>query len=706
MTKFYEVLFLSGRSGQMSARPAPLAPPALLKQNAQTSAHFNRCRIPFFIMKKYTLKTSIKITKPIVFLCGPYIAKNKNEDRRIILRNSLSDICANNVLPLIIDDFLTKENLPDDVNIELLEEIFATISEKTHVFLDTMATAAESGLFMNHMMESNNKISVYAPLINEVYEKGRLGYFIRQVFIGMNGSQIKLVEYHPSIRRVALYSDYVVEHFYFIDDKLPLEILDSIKNDKPQVIYTKLLLNNAANISKNKWEVNYSFENCNNILKIYSSLILLFYVVASVLYKVYSDELTTTSSAKLLDFDIYGITNKVIEAYKSFVLINTGIYNDVSVSLITALNVSTRDVIYHMTAFIFVYHHYAKNYGFHLLKKEEYLVEEIGNHPGEIFGLSSNDFDLLDALMRDNSSFYEKITINKRGKKRDIVTYKDSENGSKLRKLHECINSAINKCYCSNEASFAYQRGKSITMCASAHVKNNHFAKYDINHFFNSIKYERLLRAIENELKIDKRYHYTTGRIVRSFFVDDILPLGLVLSPILSDIYMKDIDQRMLSYSATKGYVYTRYADDIMLSTNSDGFMESINSIEDTLKKSLAKLDLKLNYTKRRIEELDAPGKHIRYIGINIVCGPSRNYMTVGKKYIYDTAKEYLQYLKTKSELSESVDMDDRIKYMKKRLKGRVAYIKQVDGEYGWNKLKQRLRACPECISGNDLLYD
>ena len=81
-------------------------------------------------------------------------------DRRRILNKVLLD--EYKCLPLIIDNFLTPDNIGDDtISILLLEEIFAGISFKTYIFLDTMSSAVELGLFTNNVY--NNSISVFVP---------------------------------------------------------------------------------------------------------------------------------------------------------------------------------------------------------------------------------------------------------------------------------------------------------------------------------------------------------------------------------------------------------------------------------------------------------------------------------------------------------------------------------------------------------------
>lgn len=107
-------------------------------------------------MYKYLYK-SISVERPIIFLCGPYFDKNNPSDRRTILYEYLKEIFNDQVISLIIDDFLTFENIQDpNINVQLLEEIFAAISNCTYIFLDSMSSASELGLFANH---TNEKIA-------------------------------------------------------------------------------------------------------------------------------------------------------------------------------------------------------------------------------------------------------------------------------------------------------------------------------------------------------------------------------------------------------------------------------------------------------------------------------------------------------------------------------------------------------------------
>lgn len=58
--------------------------------------------------------------------------------------------------------FWSEKNIKDDtIDIQLMEEICAAVSAQTYIFLDTMSSAAELGIFANSAFF--NKIKVYIP---------------------------------------------------------------------------------------------------------------------------------------------------------------------------------------------------------------------------------------------------------------------------------------------------------------------------------------------------------------------------------------------------------------------------------------------------------------------------------------------------------------------------------------------------------------
>ena len=165
-------------------------------------------------MEQYILSQKFKINRPIVFLCGPKYDANDATDRRNILREKIYNIYrskSKNVIPLIVDDFLRLDN-DKGISIQLMEEICAAISVQTHIFLDTMSTASELGIFANSAY--NNKLYVYIPKKSDVYYKDNIGDFVKKAVVDNPISNIKCVYYRPRIQKVATSTFTIREHYF------------------------------------------------------------------------------------------------------------------------------------------------------------------------------------------------------------------------------------------------------------------------------------------------------------------------------------------------------------------------------------------------------------------------------------------------------------------------------------------------------------
>ena len=147
--------------------------------------------------------------------------------------------------------------------------------------------------------------------------------------------------------------------------------------------------------------------------------------------------------------------------------------------------------------------------------------------------------------------------------------------------------------------------------------------------------------------------------------------------------------------------VYTRYADDIMISSKTNINQELHSKIQKIIEVELNKVSLSLNTQKSTFINFDNQHKFIRYVGINIIQGENGNYLSVGKNYIYSIAKEYLRY-QNKVEVLNSGNIDDGeisleelkkdIFYERMIIIGKVGFLKQIEGERGYHRLEKRLK--------------
>ena len=346
-----------------------------------------------------------------------------------------------------------------------------------------------------------------------------------------------------------------------------------------------------------------------------------------------------------------------------------------------------------MVSFIFIYHKRSSSRGFHIVAEEENrsVVFTNGNNPRQVFGINQHDFDLLIYSKKEPEKFFTRKKLVVNGKKRELVKYSDDEFGEQIRGVHERILRNLTTIYEQHKLSYAYKEGASIKSCAMMHTGSYDFVKYDISKFFYSIDLKVLLTLFMQEFQIDKRYATLTREYLESFFVFGKLPLGLVLSPLLSDVYMKNFDYEIEDYCKPRAWVFTRYADDILVSSSQIISPDEEARFESTMNSLLDLKKLRLNNDKKVHIALDNEGKYVKYIGVSIVKGTSGNYLSVGKKYIFQVAKEIMKYIDQSKEqgMDEFVTVDTGTRQM---VLGKISFIRFIEGKRGINRLNVRLK--------------
>lgn len=225
--------------------------------------------------------------------------------------------------------------------------------------------------------------------------------------------------------------------------------------------------------------------------------------------------------------------------------------------------------------------------------------------------------------------------IKTKNKIRKIVTY--TKNGE-LRKYHEAVVKYLEKYATNSIFAKAYVPKSSIFKNAEAHMYNDVFIKMDIKNFFPSINHKYMAECLFYELnkntQISRKECYD---IVRKCSIGEKgLPLGLVSSPALANLYMKEFDG--LLYGRLKNMklnnpIYTRYADDLVVSfKSSTNNIDIINTIKAEVQELLKKVHLTLNEKKTKSYILDKTN-HVRITGISIT-KDEKNYrhISIGRK--------------------------------------------------------------------------
>ena len=153
------------------------------------------------------------------------------------------------------------------------------------------------------------------------------------------------------------------------------------------------------------------------------------------------------------------------------------------------------------------------------------------------------------------------------------------------------------------------------------------------------------------------------------------LPIGFVTSPRISDFYLYNLDEEM---SNINGITYTRYADDILISSNQK---ELLKEAANKLKMALEKHGLEINNNKTVYKELIHDNDSIRFLGINLVKRNNDTYsFSISKRYLIETCKMITLHLLH----AHNSDLSTKIV-------GRINYIKFVSKQ-SYEKLKKIIK--------------
>ena len=139
-----------------------------------------------------------------------------------------------------------------------------------------------------------------------------------------------------------------------------------------------------------------------------------------------------------------------------------------------------------------------------------------------------------------------------------------------------------------HDAAYAYVEGRSIKSALMVHQANDSkfFLKVDIEKFFDNCTTELLQSKLSVVYPFNKYPKDVLTKLINLATLNGVLPQGMPLSPFLTNILMVPFDYTFSWYCKQKGLIYTRYADDILISSKEDFSFETvINKIHSIFEK-------------------------------------------------------------------------------------------------------------------------
>ena len=177
-----------------------------------------------------------------------------------------------------------------------------------------------------------------------------------------------------------------------------------------------------------------------------------------------------------------------------------------------------------------------------------------------------------------------------------------------------------------HDGSFGYRPKRTaqqaVDRVAEAIVRNKtRVIDVDLAAYFDSVRHDRLLAKVARRVRDREILHVL--KLMRNATGKRGVPQGGVISPLLSNIYLTQVDAMLerakaVTRNGAHTYVeYVRYADDLVMLVNNDRRQDwLVEAVARRLREELAKLDVQVNEAKSRIVDLSR-GESFGFLGFD-----------------------------------------------------------------------------------------
>ncbi len=297
--------------------------------------------------------------------------------------------------------------------------------------------------------------------------------------------------------------------------------------------------------------------------------------------------------------------------------------------------------------------------------------------------------ELFDAMYHGKHQFddflnidVEKNFTSVRWKTRTI--YKPSP---LLKKFHSFLNGfLLDHLLVNTQVSFAYRKGSTLYQAVLPHSKSRAFYQTDLEKFFSSITDPLIRSTIQRATTPIEDLSDYLDRVMSMLTIEGRLPIGYSTSPTLSNACLFDFDGAMAAESESRGWVYTRYADDIIISSSDRANVADAPSV---IRESLVKTlygDFRLNESKSKLTTI---GRKIKLLGLVVlptgtICVDREvRHRLESRLHFYVTNRNLLEKIFEEEQSGEG--MEEGLQ----RLSGLISYASDADPAY-FEKLRAK----------------
>lgn len=285
--------------------------------------------------------------------------------------------------------------------------------------------------------------------------------------------------------------------------------------------------------------------------------------------------------------------------------------------------------------------------------------------------------DYRDFIESPISNLFKKV------RRKSRVFYKADD---KLRAYHKFINLFVfDFLKINTDVVYSYRKGMNVIDAVKRHAYSRHFCQTDLKDFFGSIDADLIKSCILDNLDripvSDVDVHLE--RLVELVSFDGMLPPGFATSPPLSNACLYQFDNKADAYCRERGLIYTRYSDDIIISSSSGRLYGLSETVEEILNECFGGR-LKINAAKTKYTTV---GGKIKLLGLVVL--PNGD-ITIDAKLKTKIEVMLHYYLTDRSEFNKLIEKDS-IKGVA-ALSGYLNYINTTDPSY-LNKLRLKYGA-------------
>jgi RNA-directed DNA polymerase len=275
-----------------------------------------------------------------------------------------------------------------------------------------------------------------------------------------------------------------------------------------------------------------------------------------------------------------------------------------------------------------------------------------------------------------------------------------------LLKVQRWIARRILSCGRPHTASTAYATGCNVRDAAEVHCECRWLIKLDVRRFFESISEIMAARVFEGlgyrplvafELarictRLGARVRGDSARwranwqrygAIKTYGRREQpgighLPQGAPTSPMLANLAVVSFDEDVTAIAADTGLVYTRYADDLFLSTRGEFSRERAAGVIGRVYEAMGKVGLSPNIAKTRVSP---PGARKIVLGL----GVETDRPTLSSAF-RDGLRQHLHYM-TRAEVGPARHAARRgfasVVGLRHHIQGLVAFARQIDEPFG-----------------------